>query len=124
MGGAGARGPPRSALNRGSGRWSRRPGLGHIALATAGAAGPLRRYFQTPDADAEVDQIGLNRHRPPMLASEIPEPLSELHAWADHLLPAGFRGGLAASGPSPESWTCSDHRCRPAPRSPAARAGR
>jgi hypothetical protein len=23
-------------------------------------------------------------------------PLGELHAWADHLLPAGFRGGLAA----------------------------
>jgi hypothetical protein len=68
----------------------------HTPLATAGAAGPLRRYFQTPDADAEVDQIGLNRARAPMLASEIPVPLTELHAWADHLLPAGFRGGLAA----------------------------
>jgi hypothetical protein len=31
-----------------------------------------------------------------MLASEIPSPLSEVHAWADHLLPAGFRQGLAA----------------------------
>jgi hypothetical protein len=68
----------------------------HTPLATAGTAEPLRRYFQTPEADAEVDQLGLNRHRPPMLASEIPVPLSELHAWTDHLLPAGFRGGLAA----------------------------
>jgi hypothetical protein len=68
----------------------------HTPLATAGAAEPLRRYFQTPEADAEVEQLGLNRSRPPMLASEIPVPLPELHAWADHLLPAGFRGGLAA----------------------------
>jgi DNA-binding CsgD family transcriptional regulator len=68
----------------------------HTPLATAGHAEPLRRYFQTPDADAEVDQLGLNRYRPPMLVSEIPVPLTELHAWADHLLPAGFRGGLAA----------------------------
>jgi hypothetical protein len=68
----------------------------HTPLATAGAAEPLRAYFQTPEADAEVDQLGLNRHRPPILASEIPVPLTELHAWADHLLPAGFRGGLAA----------------------------
>jgi hypothetical protein len=68
----------------------------HTPLATAGHAEPLRRYFQTPKADAEVEQLGLNRHRPPMLASEIPVPLPELHAWADHLLPAGFRGGLAA----------------------------
>jgi hypothetical protein len=75
----------------------RDPELGrHTPLATAGGAEPLRRYFQTPEADAEVEQLGLNRRRPPMLASEIPVPLSELHAWADHLLPAGFRGGLAA----------------------------
>jgi hypothetical protein len=31
-----------------------------------------------------------------MLASEIPSPLSEVRAWAEHLLPAGFRQGLAA----------------------------
>jgi DNA-binding CsgD family transcriptional regulator len=68
----------------------------HTPLATAGPAEPLRSYFQTPVADAEVEALGLNRHRPPMLTSEIPVPLPELHAWADHLLPAGFRGGLAA----------------------------
>jgi hypothetical protein len=31
-----------------------------------------------------------------MLTGDIPVPLSELKAWAEHLLPAGFRGGLAA----------------------------
>src|SRR3982750_821629 len=64
--------------------------------ATPGAGEPLRSYFQTPVADAEVEALGLNRHRRPMLAREIPVPLAELHAWAEHLLPAGFRGGLAA----------------------------
>ena len=68
----------------------------HIPLATTGDAAPLRDYFGRPDADEEVDRLGLNRRRPPMLASEIPMPLSEVRAWADHLLPAGFREGVAA----------------------------
>jgi hypothetical protein len=34
----------------------------HSPLATAGAAEPLRRYFATPQADDEVEQLGLNRH--------------------------------------------------------------
>jgi hypothetical protein len=68
----------------------------HIPLATTGAAEPLRDYFGRPEADAEVELLGLNRRRPPMLASEIPRPLSEVRAWADHLFPAGFREGLAA----------------------------
>src|SRR4051812_15396811 len=68
----------------------------HTPLATIGPADPLRRYFCTSEADVEVEQLGLNHRRPPMLASEIPVPLPELRAWAEHLLPAGFRGGLAA----------------------------
>jgi hypothetical protein len=68
----------------------------HVPLATGGAAEPLCRCFSTAEADDEVEQLGLNRHRPPMLASEIPMPLPELRAWGEHLLPAGFRGGVAA----------------------------
>jgi hypothetical protein len=68
----------------------------HNPLATRGPADALRRYFRTPDADVEAEQLGLNRRRPPMLASEIPVPLPELRSWAEHLLPAGFHGGLAA----------------------------
>jgi len=68
----------------------------HVPLATTGAAAPLRDYFGRPEADEEVDQLGLNRRRPPMLTREIPHPLSEVRAWAEHLLPAGFRGGVAA----------------------------
>ena len=68
----------------------------HVPLATTGPAEPLAAYFARPEADEEVDQLGLNRLRPPVLASEIPKPLPEVRAWADHLLPAGFRQGLAA----------------------------
>ena len=68
----------------------------HVPLATTGAAGPLRTYFSRPGADEEVELLGLNRRRPPVLASEIPDPLCEVRAWAEHLLPAGFREGLAA----------------------------
>ncbi|MGY1833418.1 hypothetical protein ACI8AA_23630 [Geodermatophilus sp. SYSU D01180] len=68
----------------------------HVPLATTGPAEALVAYFGRPEADEEVDRLGLHRHRPPMLASEIPGPLSEVRAWADHLLPAGFRQGLAA----------------------------
>jgi hypothetical protein len=67
----------------------------HVPLATTGPAEPLVAYFGRPEADEEVESLGLNRRRPPMLASEIPSPLSEVRAWADHLLPAGFREGLA-----------------------------
>jgi hypothetical protein len=68
----------------------------HTPLATAGQAEPLRDVFRMPDADDEVELVGLNRRRPPMLATELPLPPAELRSWADHLLPAGFRGGLAA----------------------------
>jgi len=68
----------------------------HLPLATTGAVAALHDYFARPEADDEVDRLGLNGHRAPMLASEIPVPLSEVCAWADHLLPAGFRQGVAA----------------------------
>jgi hypothetical protein len=71
-------------------------GVRHVPLAMTGTAAPLRDYFGRPEAEEEVDQLGLNGRRPPMLASEIPIPLDEVRAWADHLLPAGFRQGVAA----------------------------
>jgi hypothetical protein len=68
----------------------------HTPVATAGRAEPLRQNFQRPEADEDVEALGLNHSRPPMLASEIPVPLPETLAWGEYLLPAGFRGGLAA----------------------------
>jgi hypothetical protein len=69
----------------------------HVPLATTGTADPLRRYFESPGADAELEHLGLNSAQPPVLASELPAPLTEICAWGDYLLPAGFRGGLAGA---------------------------
>src|SRR4051794_11488611 len=67
----------------------------HVPLATTGAAEPLRRYFESPGADAELEHLGLNNAQRPVLASELPVPLPEICAWGEYLLPAGFRGGVA-----------------------------
>jgi hypothetical protein len=69
----------------------------HVPLATTGDAEPLRRYFESPAADAELEQLGLNSAQRPVLASELPVPLPEICAWGEYLLPAGFRGGVAGA---------------------------
>jgi hypothetical protein len=67
----------------------------HRRVGSDGDTASLVRYFALPDADDEVEQLGLNRHRPPMPASAIPVPLAETIAWGEYLLPAGFRDGVA-----------------------------
>src|SRR4051812_28390983 len=67
----------------------------HVPLATTGTAEPLRRYFESPAADAELEHLGLNSAQCPVLASELPVPLPEISAWGEYLLPAGFHGGVA-----------------------------
>jgi hypothetical protein len=67
----------------------------HRPVATEGDIEPLARYFALPEADDEVEELGLNRLRPPMCASDLPAPLAEIRAWGEYLLPAGFRDGFA-----------------------------
>jgi hypothetical protein len=67
----------------------------HVSVGTAGDTGPLASYFAQPDADDELERLGLNRRRPPMRASDLPVPLAETRAWGEYLLPAGFRDGIA-----------------------------
>jgi GAF domain-containing protein len=69
----------------------------HVPLATTGAAEPLRRYFESSGADAELEDLGLQRKQRPLLASELPLPLPEIRAWGEYLLPGGFRGGVAGA---------------------------
>ena len=47
----------------------------HVPLAATGAAEPLRRYFESPGADAELEHLGLNSAQRPVLVSELPVPL-------------------------------------------------
>jgi hypothetical protein len=67
----------------------------HRPLAMDGAPAALVDYFGLPDADDEMQRLGLNRLRPPVRPRDMPVHLEETRAWADYFLPAGFVGGLA-----------------------------
>jgi hypothetical protein len=67
----------------------------HRRVASDGDSDPLVRYFALPEADDEVEALGLNRFQPPVPASALPVPLDETRAWGEYLLPAGFNDGVA-----------------------------
>ena len=67
----------------------------HRRVASDGDVDPLARYFALPEADEEVEELGLNRFQPPVPASALPVPLAETRAWGEYLLPAGLDDGLA-----------------------------
>ncbi|CCH89192.1 protein of unknown function [Modestobacter italicus] len=61
-----------------------------LPLAATGGVAPQLNYIGGPNPAEEVD-------RPPLLASQTPVHLSGVRAWADHLLQACSRRGVAAS---------------------------
>jgi hypothetical protein len=67
----------------------------HRRVGSDGDTEPLVRYFAMPEADDEVEALGLNRFRPPVPASALGVPLAETRAWGEYLLPAGFDDGVA-----------------------------
>ena len=67
----------------------------HRRVGSDGDADSLARYFALPEADDELEKMGLNRFQPPVLASALPVPLAETRAWGEYLLPAGFNDGVA-----------------------------
>jgi hypothetical protein len=74
----------------------------HRAVALDGDTDALLDYFALPEADDEVEALGLNRFGPPVRAGDLPVPLQETMAWGDFLLPAGFRDGFAMALYSPD----------------------
>ena len=67
----------------------------HHRVGSHGDTDPLVRYFALSEADAELEELGLNRLRPPLPASALPVPLAETRAWGEFLLPAGLTDGVA-----------------------------
>lgn len=67
----------------------------HHRVGSDGDTDSLARYFALPEADDEVEALGLNRFQPPVPASALPVPLAETRAWGEYLLPAGFIDGVA-----------------------------
>jgi hypothetical protein len=67
---------------------------GRFALATAGETRALQAYCESPEGDAELDSLGLNRPCRPMLHTELPTPLLDTLAWSRYLWPSGCRGSV------------------------------
>ena len=67
----------------------------HRRVGSDGDVDSLARYFALPEADDEVERLGLNRFQPPVPASALPVPLAETLAWGEYLLPAGYDDGVA-----------------------------
>jgi hypothetical protein len=67
----------------------------HHRVGSDGDIDSLARYFALPEADDELEALGLNRFQDPVPASALPVPLHETRAWAEYLLPAGFNDGVA-----------------------------
>ncbi|MFL6136103.1 MAG: hypothetical protein ACJ72A_25075 [Nocardioidaceae bacterium] len=67
----------------------------HRRVGSDGDTDSLARYFALPEADDELESLGLNRLQPPVPASALPVPLAQTRAWGEYLLPAGFNDGVA-----------------------------
>jgi hypothetical protein len=67
----------------------------HRRVGADGDTDALARYFALPEADDELEGLGLNRFQPPVSASALPVPLADTRAWGEYLLPAGFNDGVA-----------------------------
>jgi hypothetical protein len=67
----------------------------HRRVGSDGDTDSLARYFALPEADDEVESLGLDRLQPPVPASALAVPLAETRAWGEYLLPAGFNDGVA-----------------------------
>lgn len=67
----------------------------HRRVGSDGDVDSLTRYFARPEADVELESLGLNRFQLPVPASALPVPLADTLAWGEYLLPAGFDDGVA-----------------------------
>jgi hypothetical protein len=67
----------------------------YVTAAAADLAGPTLAFFNSPQQARDIEATGTDRARPPLSPSALPFPVEELPGWADCLLPAGYREGLA-----------------------------
>jgi DNA-binding CsgD family transcriptional regulator len=68
--------------------------------ATVGSTGLDRSvlgYLTRPSVAQEIELTGLDRCGPPLSVADLPLPVEELPTWAECLIPAGFRDGLAVA---------------------------
>src|SRR3954463_6010992 len=72
----------------------------HPRYATAAAADladSTLALFTSPQQARDIEATGTDRARPPLSPSDLPFPVEELPGWAECLIPAGYREGLAVA---------------------------
>src|SRR3954453_12118178 len=72
----------------------------HARYATAAAADLADStliFFTSPQQTRDIEATGTDRALPPLSPSDLPFPVDELPGWAECLLPAGYREGLAVA---------------------------
>jgi hypothetical protein len=72
----------------------------HPRYATAAAADLADStvvFFTSPQQARDIEATGTDRALPPLSPSDLPFPIEDLPGWAECLLPAGYREGLAVA---------------------------
>src|SRR3954447_4926950 len=69
----------------------------YATVASTGLDRSVIDYLDRPAMAQEIELTGLDRDRPPVSVADLPVPADELPTWADCLIPAGFREGLAVA---------------------------
>ena len=70
---------------------------GYVTAAAADLADSTLAFLTSPQQARDIEATGTDRARPPLSPSDLPFPVEELPGWAECLIPAGYREGLAVA---------------------------
>lgn len=82
------------------GAWLALADLHHPRYTTAAAvdlADATLTFLTGPQQARDIEATGTDRALPPLSPSDLPFPVDELPGWAECLIPAGYREGLAVA---------------------------
>ena len=69
----------------------------YVTAAAADLAGSTLAFLTSPQQARDIEATGTERALPPLSPTDLPFPAEELPGWAECLIPAGYREGLAVA---------------------------
>jgi DNA-binding CsgD family transcriptional regulator len=96
----------------------------HLALVRSGYDERTCAYLDGPDCMADIELVGMQRERMPLRACDLPVPAERVRAWAEFLVPAGFREGVGVGLFTPDGrylGILAVHTAEPVPATDAVR---
>ncbi|MEV4708767.1 LuxR C-terminal-related transcriptional regulator [Actinoplanes sp. NPDC049316] len=73
-----------------------------MPISSRGYDRAVSEYMSSSANIAEIELLGLTRHRAAMRVRDLPVPAERVRGWVEYLRPAGFREGLAVGLFTPE----------------------